>query len=297
MVSQADPGLKMKIYRSIFLALLAFLLPLAANAQETEADGGKLTHEETINRALTDLQSSNVDTRVGSIMLLGKYEDPQALDGVVQGLSDVHVRVRRAALVSLVEIQAAMPPHAIEPMMLLLNDDDVEIRRMVSSSLSMLVNLWNSYNRGSQLIPIRPTLPLQVRQRFINAFLDEDVVVRRNMLNYYFYLGIQLPETVLLSLLRDEDDMVRLEALRLATRITRHSTVLKEAESLVADPLQSIRLLFANMLAMDRTGSAIPWLELLLKDENAEVVNEAELSLFRLQPNFPAAQRITEAVL
>lgn len=268
------------------------------NAQESAtAEGGQLTHEETITRALTDLSSGNVDTRVGSIMLLGKYEDPKALNGVVLGLSDSHVRVRRAALVSLVEIQASMPPHAVEPIMLLLNDDDAEIRRMVSSSLAMLINLWNSYNRGNQLIPIRPTLPLQVRQRFINAFLDEDVIVRRNMLNYYFYLGIQLPETVLLSMLEDEDDRVRLEALRLTTRISRHATALKQAEKLVVDPLQSIRLLFANMLGSDRTGAAGAWLETLLEDENVEVVNEAQLSLFRLNPSLSVARKITDAVM
>lgn len=320
MVSQADPGAEMRNMNHIqsaascsptalqkllhlFLGLMFVILLLdgwlssSLKAQEAATEDAQLTHQETISRALTDLQSANVDTRVGSIMLLGKYEDPNALNGVVKGLSDAHVRVRRAALVSLVEIQASMPPHAVEPMMLLLNDEDAEIRRMVSSSLAMLINLWNSYNRGSQLIPIRPTLPLQVRQRFINAFLDEDVVVRRNMLNYYFYLGIQLPETVLSSLLEDTDDMVRLEALRLSARINRHTTVLEQAESLVVDSVQSIRLLFANMLATDRMGSAMPWLEILLEDDNAEVVNEAQLSMFRLNPSFPMAQKITQAVL
>jgi len=85
--------------------------------------------------------------------------------------------------------------------------------------------------------------------------------------------------------------------LRLASRITRHATVLKQADKLVADPLQSIRLLFANMLGSDRTGSALPWLEKLTEDENIEVVNEAELSLFRLNPSLRAARKITEAVL
>ncbi len=276
---------------------MCLLASFSLKAQDTVAEDAPLTHEETIDRALSDLQSNNVDTRVGSIMLLGKYEDPNALNGVVKGLSDPHVRVRRAALVSLVEIQASMPPHAVEPMMLLLNDEDAEIRRMVSSSLAMLINLWNSYNRGSQLIPIRPTLPLQVRQRFINAFLDEDIVVRRNMLNYYFYLGIQLPETVLLSLLEDSDDRVRLEALRLSARINRHAVVLKQAEKLVVDSVQNIRLLFANMLATDRTSSAMPWLERLLKDDDSEVVNEAQLSMFRLNPSLSMAHKMTEAVL
>jgi HEAT repeat protein len=140
-------------------------------------------------------------------------------------------------------------------------------------------------------------MPLTVRQRFINAFLDEDVVVRRNMLSYYFYLGIQLPETILLFLLEDDDDRVRLEALRLSARITRHSTVIKIADKLVVDSVQSIRLLFANMLGTDRTGSAEPWLELLLEDKDVEVVHEAQLSLFRLRPNMEDARKMTDSVL
>ena len=46
----------------------------------------------------------------------------------VSGLDDKHVRVRRAALVSLIEIQSAMPPNAVEVILLLLNDEDAEIR-------------------------------------------------------------------------------------------------------------------------------------------------------------------------
>jgi HEAT repeat protein len=301
MVPQADPGFEMTAAKPVYFRGLILLLVLSLGpqlgGQESSSDTSQLSHSETIARALSDLESSNVDTRVGSIMLLGKYEDPFALNGVVRGLSDPHVRVRRAALVSLIEIQSAMPPQAVEKIMLLLNDDDGEIRRMVSSSLAMLVNLWNSYNRGNQLIPIPPALPLPVRQRFINAFLDEDVVVRRNMLSYYFFLGIQLPETILGSLLEDEDDQVRLEALRLCVRITRYATVLQQAEKLVVDPVQSIRLLFANMLGSNRNLDAGPWLEKLLEDSDEEVVSEAELSIFRIRPRIEDAHRLMESVL
>ncbi|MBH53389.1 MAG: hypothetical protein CMI18_03465 [Opitutaceae bacterium] len=265
--------------------------------EASEENGAQLTHEETITKALQDLGSGNVDTRVGSIMLLGKYKDSLALNGVIRGLSDNHVRVRRAALVSLIEIQAAMPPHAVEKILLLLNDEDAEIRRMVSSSLAMLVNIWNTYSRGSQLIPIRPSLPLQVRQRVINAFLDDDVVVRRNMLSYYFFLRVQLPEPILISLLEDEDDMVRLEALRLAIRITRFTTIMKQADRFSEDSLQSIRLLFTNMLGNQLTSEAIEWLERLQEDSDPEVVNEASLSLFRIAPTLRVARRLTDQVL
>ena len=262
-----------------------------------EEQSASPTRAETIDRALGDLGSNNVDTRVGSIMLLSKYRDQRALNGVVQGLRDPHVRVRRAALVSMIEIQASMPPQAVEPIIMLLGDDDAEIRRMVSSSLGMLINLWNTHNRGNQLIPMPRSIPLPIRQRFLNAFLDEDLVVRRNMLSYYFFLGIQLPETILISLLQDDDDIVRLEALRLSIRITRFATVIKQAETLSVDPVKSIRLLFTNMLGDNRTPGAMEWLEIVLKDEDSEVVHEAELSLFRIGPTFDTARRLTDLVL
>jgi HEAT repeat protein len=281
----------------LLLLLIKASGTLSGQVPVNEAQAGSAARTETIERALSDLGSNNVDTRVGSIMLLSKYQDLRALNGVVQGLRDPHVRVRRAALVSMIEIQAAMPPQAVEPIIMLLGDDDAEIRRMVSSSLGMIINMWNNFNRGNQLIPVPQSMPLAFKQRFLNAFLDEDVVVRRNMLSYYFFLGIQLPETILVSLLQNEDDMVRLEALRLSVRITRFATVMKQAETLSVDPLKSIRLLFTNMLGDNRTPGAMEWLELLLKDADTEVVHEAELSLFRIGPTFDSASRLTDLVL
>ena len=268
-------------------------------AQESTSLEGErpLTHEETIGKALKDLESDDVDTRVGSIMLLGKYRVAEALAGVVSGLFDNQVRVRRAALVSLLEIQSSIPPSAVEPILMMMNDQDGEIRRMVSSSLGLLVNLWNTHFRGNQLIPSGLPLPLPIRQRFINAFLDEEVVVRRNMLSHYFFLGVQLPEPILLALLEDDNDLVRLEALRLAGRILRFTTILKQAFNLVEDSVQSIRLLFANTLGRQPISGGIEWLETLLKDEDDEVVKEAELSLFRIRPNTREALRLTDYVM
>ena len=260
-------------------------------------ESAPLTHEETIERAMQDLQSDDVDFRVGSIMLLGKYRTAEALSGVISGLFDDHVRVRRAALVSLIEMRSSMPASAIEPVLMMMKDEDPEIRRMVSSSLSMLVNLWNTYFQGNQQVLIRQTLPLPIRQGFIEAFLDEEVVVRRNMLSEYFFLGIQLPDSTLLELLGDEDDLVRLEALRLAGRLSRLDPVIRMASPLVEDPVRSIRLLFANTMGNHRLTAGIAWLERLLGDGDDEVVKEAELSLFRIYPHVREALRLTEYVL
>ena len=284
-------------FRMASFVLLWAFASVAQEPGEPSRDGGLLTHDETIWRVLQDLESDNVDTRVGSIMLLGKYRAPEALLGVVSGLFDDHVRVRRAALVSLIEMQSSMPPSAVEPILLLMYDEDREIRRMVSSSLGMLVNLWNTYFQGNEQVPVRQMFPLAIQQGFIEAFLDEDVVVRRNMLSDYFFLGIQLPESTLLTLLADEDDLVRLEALRLAGRLSRIAAVLQLASLLVEDPVQSIRLLFANILGSHDISGGIEWLEILLEDGDDEVVKEAELSLFRIRPRAREALRLTEHLM
>ena len=83
----------------------------------------------------------------------------------------------------------------------------------------------------------------------------------------------------------------------LSIRITRFATVIKQAETLSGDPVKSIRLLFTNMLGDNRTPSAMEWLEIVLKDEDSEVVHEAELSLFRIGPTFDTAHRLTDLVL
>ena len=146
-------------FRMASFVLLWTCASVAQEPGEPSRDGGPLTHEETIWRVLQDLESDNVDTRVGSIMLLGKYRAPEALLGVVSGLFDDHVRVRRAALVSLIEMQSSMPPSAVEPILLLMYDEDREIRRMVSSSLGMLVNLWNTYFQGNEQVPGPANVP------------------------------------------------------------------------------------------------------------------------------------------
>ena len=79
---------------NLILAVVLLTGGLTLNAQEPEEESNQLTHAETIAKALADLDSTNIDTRVGSIMLLGKYEELLALSGVVIGLSDKHVRVR-----------------------------------------------------------------------------------------------------------------------------------------------------------------------------------------------------------
>ncbi len=285
--------MKIRIYQCIGLWLFTIMGQLVSSAQvNPELEGGRLSHMDTIERAYEDLKSDSVDTRVGAIILLSKYNDPDAVSGVISGLVDGHVRVRRAALVSMVEKQGVISPQAIEPVLRMIDDEDAEIRRMVSSSLGMFLNLWNNYFSGNAFGGSRKNLPMDIQQKMVSVFLDEDVVVRRNMVSYFFQLNIQMPDYVLERLLTDVDDRVRLESLRLAYRISNIDTVVKMSDTLKVDSYQAIRIMFAHILGSFSGNASREILEEMLEDKDPEVAVEAELALFRQEPTLAEARRL-----
>lgn len=295
MVSKEDDGAKMIIRIKVCFVLL--MLALAGQAGlSAQVDGGtvdgKLSHLDTITRSIEDLKSGNVDTRVGAIILLSKYTYTEAMLGVVTGLRDPHVRVRRAALVAMVEKQNTIPPEAIEAVLMMVDDEDAEIRRMVSSSLGLFLSLWNNYFSGNSFGGQRQVLPREIQNKMLSVFLDEDVVVRRNMLSYFNQLNIQMPDVVLEHLLEDVDDRVRLEALRLAYRFSRFNTIVKMGDGLKDDRYQAIRMMFAYVLGSYASGDSRELLNHMLGDRDPEVAVQAELALFRQKPSLVEAQRL-----
>lgn len=289
--ARAEMIIRIKYYCAVLLLVSGFQAGLLAQVNERTADG-KLSHLDTIARSVEDLKSRNVDTRVGAIMLLSKYTDTEAILGVASGLTDPHVRVRRAALVSMVEKQNSIPPEVIESVLMLVDDEDAEIRRMVSSSLGLFLSLWNNYFSGNVFAGRRQELPRGIQNKMISVFLDEDVVVRRNMLSYFVQLDIHMPDVVLENLLSDVDNQVRLEALRLAYRISRFNTIVKMGDGLKDDRYQAIRMMFAHILGVYAGEESRELLEYMLKDRDPEVVVQAELALFRQNPSLVEAERL-----
>jgi len=237
----------------------------------------------TIDRALEDLNSDNVEFRAGAVMLLGKYEVAVAQDAVIRALKDPHERVRRAALVSVTEWSRKAPLSAVEPVLSLLTDPDVEIRRMASSSLRLMVNIrqmarMSSFGR-QRLQPFSPA----TEHALVDAFLDEDAIVRRNMLSQYTRTMFTVPPETFLQLLSDPDRQVRMTALPLASSFADTEAFLKAASHLVDDEDKEIRLLLIRQLFKHNHPLSYHLLQALLDDPDTEVAAEAELWLFQMK--------------
>jgi len=280
------PARLMHKVRSLAALTALACLPVIPAFGQSVVEGNRLTHEQTVERALDDLDSGDVDIRVGAVMLLGKYRDEAATSGILLGLVDDEVRVRRASVVALTEMLPSVPQTAIQPLLFSASDEDVEIRRMVTSHLATLVGQFRSRNvSGPVIIGRSGPLPMELKLALAQRFLDEDVIVRRNMVNNYFYIGIELPDEVFLKLLQDEDEQVRLETVRLLMRSGQEFLTLRVGDALSMDSVQDIRLLFARIIRSFPLEQVSGYLDTLMKDADPEVRTEAALGDFSLRPN------------
>ncbi len=241
----------------------------------------RLSAEEqaTIERALADLNSDNSEYRAGAVMLLGKYHTRQARMGVIQALSDQSPRVRRAALVSVGEWNRSAPPEAVIPVLRLVGDEDLEIRRTASAAIPLMMSVKQAYEitmPGRKL-----TLDRQLRKTLIAAYLDEDPIVRRNLLTHHYMLGLDVPDEVLLQLMDDEDEQVQLEAISLAIRHTDPEAFIQKATTLAQSDNRKLRLRLARELARWPTTKQEALLRQLSEDEDDEIAAEALLGRYR----------------
>lgn len=170
----------------------------------------------TIGRAINDLKSGDLESRVGAAMLLGKYDHPGVMQALAAALEDQEVRVRRAALVSILEKRTPMFSLPLTEVMLpMLADPDPEIRRQISAILPRLTASWGMGGTWGVPKGTRQPYPENFDQIFIQAFSDPEVVVRRNIMEHPGIVPIgERLIPILLARLNDEDLQVRLLALR-----------------------------------------------------------------------------------
>lgn len=236
--------------------------------------------QETINRALQDLQSDNPEMRAGAAMLLGKYHAPVAKAAVIDALDDPSARVRRAALVSIAEWRHGLPSDSVEPILMHIADEDVEVRRMVSSMSPQLMSIWRTSRMIRPDLKNRPMNPA-VREALQRAFQDEDAVVRRNMLINFNNLSLRIEPEVFIALLSDPDRGVRLDAIPLAIAYAEPRDWQAPAQKIVeGDDLTALQRLTAEL---GRRGSeeGLELLQQIAASDNAEIAAEAHLALFR----------------
>lgn len=277
---------------------LAPLIGQNVSSQALSPD--QIQQKATIDRALVDLQSESPEMRKGAVLLLGKYETTEAQNAVLGALGDVDPEVRFAAVVSVLERKSYKSVAEVETVMNALDDPEVDIRRAVSTSIGTLARIRSQLlsrqailvNRG--LVGQLPMLPLPIRLKMVNAFLDTDVVVRRNMISRYNFLGINVPTEVFVRLLQDEDLEVRSSVLPLAAQHLDFPLFVEKAAVVADDESPILRLSLIQELYPRSALKPIPLLQKLTQDADPEVATAAELQLFNNAPDLQLYQSLVE---
>ena len=144
--------------------------------------------QETINKCAKDIESTSPEIRQQAAMILGKYEEQIATDLLLKHLNDESNLVRRAVLVSLQDrLQKRMVSLANMALILdLLEDKDVEVRRLASSSAQFFIGIFlrGNINNPSQRPNPQNNQNEQkvIKTKFINSIQDSDDIVRLNNL-------------------------------------------------------------------------------------------------------------------
>ncbi len=263
----------MKSFLYASLCFLAFALTGSVNSAESLKTETEL---ETITKCIEDLASDAVDIRKRAILVLGKYSNPLAVRAVIAALSDDEANIRRSALISLTEKR--LPREAASAVLLLLADPDVHIRRITSSYLPQIMR-FNPLGRRSRPTS-EQTATTNASDVIVQAFQDDDATVRKNMVSNYRLFRNIVSSSTLASLLRDSDRDVRILAVDACEFFLAPLEFVKNAEHLVNDDDQLIRLRLAQILATIGTPAADPVLSRLAASDDFEISTEAILGFF-----------------
>ncbi|MCK5802029.1 MAG: HEAT repeat domain-containing protein [Lentisphaeria bacterium] len=236
--------------------------PVRQRVPEAQPAPGHERERETIARCLRDLSSDDVKARRRAILVIGKYPVPQAQAAVIAALKDADEMVRRSALVSISEQQVILPPAHL-PVVRMLRDSDVHIRRIASSMLPDVLRF--SRMLSPQRRPLRPVRPGKTAaplptltpggreiQMLLNISLaEEDSAIRKNILSLAGSGRVALDGVRVIACLSDKDRDVRILALQACRRLVglRPGALLEALGTLVADPDPLVRREVARLLS------------------------------------------------
>ena len=267
-IRQSSPGIDIEPR----LPVVGF--PTPPGAQTPEAVSA------TIARARADLQHEDEEIRLGATMLLGKYNQPEAIRLLNQALRDASTPVRRAAVVSLLERRRITDPETGRALLRRLGDPDPEIRRHVSFALGLL---------GSGLRVTQPSLgggnrsviriPPDLERVLLDAFSDEEPIVRINMLRNHSALGLAVSHDLIIDRLADENREVVISAIAMTRRIPVSERLLDEMERLAGTNDDGIRFEVVTALKRNRDSRVATLLRAMVDDPDPLVRTEAILSL------------------
>ena len=249
---------------------------------------------ETIKKAEMDLRHGEQGERVGAAKLLGKYPGSLSSSSLIGALDDQSPLVRRAAMVSLSEhFLNGYPVYdksLVEKIFSKLGDPDVEVRREVSTLIPRLVTPMMRGGVERVVINGRPvfrSVSASLRPDLYaltqRAFLDEDAIVRQNVLKYHSYLRVPLPPLSLEKLLQDQDRGVLLTALDRISINASQPRIINEIEKLSKHEDRGVRLKIVDV-ARDCNRYHTKYRSILrsmTEDSDAEVTSMAAVELAR----------------
>ena len=260
------------------------------------------SESETIHRAGEDLRSLEVGKRVGAAKLLGKYRTTQASLLLIGSLDDESPLVRRAAMVSLAEHASygfvVYDKPLVEKVYSKLGDSDVEVRREVSTMIPRLIS--GMMRSGMEIVEINGrkvyrSIPSTMRPDLIkitqDAFLDEDSIVRQNILKYHSYLRVPLTVSTMEKLLMDDDIGVLLTALNRIAVNASNPRIVDKVEKLSKHAEKGVRLKVVSV-ARDANRYHPGYRSILrdmTKDSDPEVLSMAAVELARFGERVPAS--------
>ena len=283
-------------------------IPLAVEkaGQKDQNDSGPIppvrtSQSQTIQKAGEDLRQGEEGVRIGAAKLLGKYPGTTSSILLVGALDDSSALVRRASIVSLAEHSSNGYPlfdrSLLEKVFSKIADQDVEVRREVSAMIPRLVG--GLMRAKMEMIEINgrkvyQSLPASLRPDLytlaLEALLDEDAIVRQNLLKYYQYLRISMPVSTFVKLLNDSDQGVLLTALSRVSSNARDSRIIGRIEELALHPSRGIRLKVVDVARdCNRYDSRYRGvLRTMTGDSDLEVASMAAVELARLGERLPS---------
>jgi len=261
----------------------------------------RTSQSQTIQKAGEDLRQGEEGVRIGAAKLLGKYPGTTSSILLVGALDDSSALVRRASIVSLAEHSSNGYPlfdrSLLEKVFSKIADQDVEVRREVSAMIPRLVG--GLMRAKMEMIEINgrkvyQSLPASLRPDLytlaLEALLDEDAIVRQNLLKYYQYLRISMPVSTFVKLLNDSDQGVLLTALSRVSSNARDSRIIGRIEELALHPSRGIRLKVVDVARdCNRYDSRYRGvLRTMTGDSDLEVASMAAVELARLGERLPS---------
>ena len=296
-----------------FLLIGFLLFHFCLSAQESNLLNNQATQElnqtttapvrsdldKTLDEAEKKLGSSLVGERVGAAKLLGNIPT-RGTYLLLSGLDDESALVRRASIVSIIEhfdSGQSMYDRAIaEKVFSKIADPDVEVRREISGMIPRLsIGLMRSGFERTLVNgrPVFRSVPGNLREDLLNlglsALLDEDSIVRQNVLKHHTRIRLPLPASTLAQLLSDKDSAVVLSALDYIRIHAGDDSVLAKVEVLAQHPELGIR---AKVISVTRSlAHSFPLyrgvLRKMIADESIEISAQAAVEIARFGETLP----------